>query len=54
MHERSDLSYAYPVARGLPSLIILFATPFIFNEELTLQNELIVDKSNSLLPKYRS
>jgi len=42
MHERSDLSYAYPVARGLPSLIILFATPFIFNEELTLQNELAV------------
>lgn len=42
MHERSDLSYAYPVARGLPSLIILFATPFVFNEELTLKNEIAV------------
>ena len=40
MHEQSDLSYAYPIARGLPSLLILFITPFVFDEELTLKNEI--------------
>jgi len=42
MHEKSDLSYAYPIARGLPSLLILFITPFVFDEELTLKNEIAV------------
>ncbi len=42
MHEQSDLSYAYPIARGLPSLLILFITPFVFDEELTLKNEIAV------------
>ena len=36
------MSFGYPIARGLPSLILLLITPFIFGESLELNNQLAV------------
>ena len=42
VYDHSNLSYGYPIARGLPSLLILFLTPFIFGTELTIKNEIAI------------
>jgi len=38
VYDNSELSYGYPLARGTPSLIVLFVTPLIFSDELTISN----------------
>lgn len=38
VYDNSDLSYGYPLARGTPSLLVLFVTPFIFSDDLTINN----------------
>ena len=35
VYDNSELSYGYPLARGTPSLIVLFVTPLIFSDDLT-------------------
>ena len=42
VYDYSGLSYGYPIARGLPSLILLLLTPIFFGEELNLNNKLSV------------
>ena len=42
VYDHSNLSYGYPIARGLPSLLILFLTPFVFGTELTIKNEIAI------------
>ena len=42
VYDYSGLSFGYPIARGLPSLILLLLTPFIFGENLDLINKLSV------------
>jgi len=42
VYDHSNLSYGYPIARGLPSLLILFLTPFVFGTELTIENEIAI------------
>ena len=38
VYDNSELSYGYPLARGTPSLIVLFVTPLIFSDDLTISN----------------
>ena len=38
VYDNSDLSYGYPLARGTPSLLVLFVTPLIFSDDLTINN----------------
>lgn len=38
-YDNSGLSYGYPIARGSPSLIILFLTPYFLDQELDIQNK---------------
>ena len=38
VYDNSDLSYGYPLARGTPSLLVLFVTPIIFSDDLTINN----------------
>ena len=38
-YDNSGLSYGYPIARGSPSLIILFLTPYFFDQQLDMQNK---------------
>ena len=42
VYDYSGLSYGYPIARGLPSLILLALTPILFDESLTLSDQLSV------------
>lgn len=42
VYDHSNLSYGYPIARGLPSLLILFLTPMVFGTELTIKNEMAI------------
>ena len=42
VYDYSGLSYGYPIARGLPSLILLALTPILFDENLTLSDQLSV------------
>ena len=42
VYDHSNLSYGYPIARGLPSLLILFLTPIVFGTELTIKNEMAI------------
>ncbi len=42
VYDYSGLSYGYPIARGLPSLILLALTPILFDENLTLSNQLSI------------
>lgn len=42
VYDHSNLSYGYPIARGLPSLLILFLTPMVFGTELTIKNEIAI------------
>ncbi len=42
VYDYSGLSYGYPIARGLPSLILLALTPILFEENLTLSNQLSI------------
>ncbi len=42
VYDYSGLSFGYPIARGLPSLILLLLTPFIFGETLNLNNQLSI------------
>ena len=41
VYDNSELSYGYPLARGTPSLIVLFVTPLIFSDELTIKDNLL-------------
>ena len=38
VYDNSELSYGYPLARGTPSLLVLFVTPLIFSDDLTVNN----------------
>lgn len=42
VYDYSGISYGYPIARGLPSLIILIFTPFFFDDNLTFSNQISV------------
>ncbi len=42
VYDHSGLSFGYPIARGLPSLILLLLTPLIFGENLNLSNQISV------------
>ena len=42
VYDYSGLSFGYPIARGLPSLILLLITPIIFGETLKLDNQLAI------------
>ena len=42
VYDYSGLSFGYPIARGLPSLILLLITPFVFGESLKINNQLAV------------
>ena len=38
VYDNSELSYGYPLARGTPSLLVLFVTPLVFSDDLTVNN----------------
>lgn len=38
VYDNSELSYGYPLARGTPSLLVLLVTPFLFSDQLTINN----------------
>jgi drug/metabolite transporter (DMT)-like permease len=42
VYDYSGISYGYPIARGLPSLIILLLTPLFFNDSLSFLNQISV------------
>ena len=42
VYDYSGLSFGYPIARGLPSLILLLVTPFVFGESLKINNQLAI------------
>ena len=42
VYDYSGLSFGYPIARGLPSLILLLITPFVFGESLKINNQLAI------------
>ena len=42
VYDYSGISYGYPIARGLPSLIILLFTPFFFDDKINFYNQLSV------------
>ena len=42
VYDYSGLSFGYPIARGLPSLILLVITPYIFGETLKLNNQIAI------------
>ncbi len=42
VYDYSGLSFGYPIARGLPSLILLLLTPFAFGEHLNLNNQISI------------
>jgi drug/metabolite transporter (DMT)-like permease len=42
VYDYSGLSYGYPIARGLPSLILLALTPILFDESLSISNQLSI------------
>lgn len=42
VYDYSGLSFGYPIARGLPSLVLLLITPIIFGETLQLNNQLAI------------
>ena len=42
VYDYAGISYGYPIARGLPSLIILILTPIFFKDNLSFLNQISV------------
>lgn len=40
MYSYAEISYAYPIARGTPTLVLLFLAPFLLGDQVSFYNQL--------------
>lgn len=40
MYSHSEISYSYPIARGSPTLVLLFLAPFLLGDQVSFLNQI--------------